>query len=33
MSATMLVLAVAILFLPLFRKANSWRVKAVEEGA
>ncbi len=33
MSATMLFLAVVILFLPLFRKANSWRVKAVEEGA
>jgi len=33
MSATMLFLAVVILFLPLFRKANSWRVKVVDEGA
>jgi putative tricarboxylic transport membrane protein len=32
-SATMLLLAVVILFLPLFRKANAWRVRAVEEGA
>jgi len=33
MSATMLFLAVVVLILPLFRKANSWRVKALEEGA
>jgi putative tricarboxylic transport membrane protein len=32
-SAVMLLLAVLILFLPLFRKANAWRVKALEEGA
>ena len=32
-SATMLLLAVVILMLPLFRKANAWRVRAVEEGA
>jgi putative tricarboxylic transport membrane protein len=32
-SATMLLLAVVILILPLFRKANSWRVRAIEEGA
>jgi putative tricarboxylic transport membrane protein len=31
MSAGMLFLAVVILLLPLFRKANAWRVKALEE--
>lgn len=31
MSATMLVLAVALLALPLFRKFNRWRVQAIEE--
>ncbi len=30
-SATMLILAVVLLFLPLFRKANTWRIKALEE--
>jgi putative tricarboxylic transport membrane protein len=30
-SATMLFLAVALLFLPLFRKFNKWRVQAIEE--
>lgn len=30
-SATMLFLAVAVLFLPLFRKFNKWRIKAIEE--
>jgi putative tricarboxylic transport membrane protein len=30
-SAVMLFLAVALLFLPLFRKVNSWRIKAIEE--
>ncbi len=30
-SATMLFLAVALLIVPLFRKANAWRVKAIEE--
>jgi putative tricarboxylic transport membrane protein len=32
MSATMLALAVALLFLPLFRKVNALRIKALEEG-
>jgi putative tricarboxylic transport membrane protein len=32
-SAVMLLLAVLILILPLYRKANAWRVKALEEGA
>jgi putative tricarboxylic transport membrane protein len=32
LSATMLALAVVILLLPLFKKANTWRVKALEEG-
>jgi putative tricarboxylic transport membrane protein len=32
-SAVMLFLAVLILILPLYRKANAWRVKALEEGA
>jgi putative tricarboxylic transport membrane protein len=32
-SAVMLALAVLVLILPLFRAANAWRVKAVEEGA
>ena len=31
MSATMLFLAVTLLFLPLIRKANTWRIKAIEE--
>ncbi len=31
MSATMLFVAVAVLLLPLFRKANAWRVRALEE--
>ncbi|MBX3652012.1 MAG: tripartite tricarboxylate transporter permease [Burkholderiales bacterium] len=30
-SATMLFLAVALLCLPMFRKVNSWRIKAIEE--
>jgi len=30
-SATMLILTVLLLFLPLFRKANAWRIKAIEE--
>jgi putative tricarboxylic transport membrane protein len=30
-SATMLVLAVALLCVPLFRRANAWRIKALEE--
>jgi len=30
-SATMLVIAVVILLLPLFRKINVWRVKAIAE--
>ncbi len=30
-SATMLLLTVALLLLPLFRKFNTWRVKAIEE--
>ena len=30
-SATMLVLAVVLLLLPMFRKVNSWRVRAIEE--
>ncbi len=30
-SATMLFLTVVLLLLPLFRKANSWRIKAIEE--
>ena len=30
-SATMLLLTIALLFLPLFRKANAWRIKAIEE--
>ncbi len=30
-SATMLILAVVLLFLPLFRKVNTWRIKALEE--
>src|SRR5688572_31382983 len=30
-SATMLALAVLILLLPLFRKANAWRVRALEQ--
>jgi len=30
-SAVMLFLAVALLFLPLFRRVNSWRIKAIEE--
>jgi len=30
-SATMLVLTIALLLLPLFRKANAWRIKAIEE--
>jgi putative tricarboxylic transport membrane protein len=30
-SATMLILAVLLLIMPLFRKFNSWRVKAIEE--
>jgi putative tricarboxylic transport membrane protein len=32
-SAVMLFLAVLILILPLYRRANAWRVKALEEGA
>lgn len=32
-SAVMLLLAVIILIVPLFRKANAWRVKAIEEQA
>ncbi len=32
-SAVMLVLAVIILIVPLFRKANAWRIKAIEEQA
>ena len=32
MSAVMLCLAVLILLTPLFRKANAWRVRAIEEG-
>ena len=32
-SAVMLLLAVLFLIAPLFQKANSWRVKAIEEGA
>jgi putative tricarboxylic transport membrane protein len=32
-SAVMLFLAVVILILPLYRRANAWRVKALEEGA
>ena len=32
-SAVMLFLAVVILLLPLFRRANAWRVRALEEGA
>jgi putative tricarboxylic transport membrane protein len=30
-SATMLILAVLLLIMPLFRKFNSWRVRAIEE--
>jgi len=30
-SATMLALTVAILFLPLLRRANAWRVTAIKE--
>ena len=30
-SATMLALTALILLLPLFKKANTWRVKALEE--
>jgi TctA family transporter len=30
-SAVMLALAVLILLLPLFRKANAWRVRALEQ--
>ncbi len=30
-SAVMLALAVVILLLPVFRKANTWRVRALEE--
>ncbi len=30
-SATMLLLAVVLLLLPMFRKVNSWRVRAIEE--
>jgi putative tricarboxylic transport membrane protein len=33
LSATMLALTVVILLLPLFKKANTWRVKALDEGA
>jgi len=32
-SAVMLMLAVIILIVPLFRKANAWRIKAIEEQA
>jgi putative tricarboxylic transport membrane protein len=32
LSATMLAFTVVILLLPLFKKANTWRVKALEEG-
>jgi putative tricarboxylic transport membrane protein len=32
-SAVMLLLAVIILIVPLFRKANAWRIKAIEEQA
>ncbi|MGA0024430.1 MAG: tripartite tricarboxylate transporter permease, partial [Burkholderiales bacterium] len=31
MSAGMLVLTVILLLLPLFRKVNVWRIKAIEE--
>ena len=31
MSATMLILALGLLALPLFRKFNRWRVQAIEE--
>jgi putative tricarboxylic transport membrane protein len=30
-SATMLVLAAAVLLLPLFRRANAWRIRAIRE--
>jgi putative tricarboxylic transport membrane protein len=33
LSATMLALTALILLLPLFKKANTWRVKALEEGS